>query len=45
VRVAVRQQTLGTPLTTNTTFLVAGEDAVDTVSILSGNMARGVTYA
>jgi len=45
VRVAVGQQTLGAPLTTNTTFLVAGEDAVNTVSILSEYMARKITYA
>jgi hypothetical protein len=33
VRVAVREQTLGTPLTADTTFLVAGEDAMNAVSI------------
>jgi hypothetical protein len=33
VRVAVGEQTLGTPLTADATFLVAGEDAMHTVSI------------
>ena len=33
MRVAVGQQTLGTPLTANTTFLVAGEDAMNIISI------------
>jgi hypothetical protein len=33
VRVAVREQTLGTPLTADTTFLVAREDAMNAVSI------------
>lgn len=33
VRVAVGQQTLCAPLTANTTFLVASEDAMNTVSI------------
>jgi hypothetical protein len=37
VRVAVREQTLCTPLTADTTFLVAREDAMITVSILFWN--------
>jgi hypothetical protein len=45
VRVAVRQQTLCTPLTTDTTLLVAGEDAMNVVSILFGKTIREVTYA
>jgi hypothetical protein len=35
VRVAVREQTLCTPFTTDTTLLVAGEDAMNAVSFLS----------
>lgn len=34
VRVAVRDETLCTPLTANTTLLVATEHAMDTVSIM-----------
>lgn len=45
VRVAVGQQTLRTPLTADTTFLVAGENAVDTVSIFSEEMVEESTYA
>jgi hypothetical protein len=45
VRVAVRQQTLCTPFTANTTFLVAGENAMNTVSIVLENMVREITYA
>lgn len=41
VRVAVGQQTLGAPFTTDTTFLVAGEDAVNTVSILLETWLEG----
>jgi hypothetical protein len=45
VRVAVREQTLCTPLTADTTLLVAGEDAVIAVSILFVKMVRKMTYA
>jgi hypothetical protein len=41
VRVAVGQQTLCTPLTADTTFLVASEDAMNHVIILSREMAEG----
>lgn len=45
VRVAVGNQTLCTPLTTDTTLLVAREHAMNTVSIVSKTMAGDVTYA
>jgi hypothetical protein len=45
VRVAVGNQTLCTPLTANTTLLVAREHAMNTVSIVSQRVAEGVTYA
>jgi hypothetical protein len=45
VRVAVGEQTLGTPLTADATFLVAGEDAMNAVSMLFAETDREVTYA
>ena len=45
VRVAVREQTLCTPLTTDTTFLVAGEDAMNVVSMLFEKVNGKMTYA
>jgi hypothetical protein len=44
VRVAVGEQTLGAPLAADTTFLVAGEDAMNAVSILFvGMLGRSLT--